>query len=350
MLIAQRRELDPEKRKRIVHDIQRYLADKAYYVYIPIGLSYHVHQPYLKGFAPKIGHTMVHRVIAGVAGQISPDEPRSTMREYLLKRVLLMVPTLFLVTILVFLLMHLRSGDVVIQMLEGYAYADTVEALRRELGLDKPLHEQYLTGWAACCRVIWDVRCGPRRASWLEFARRFPVTLELTLLTIIISVTFGVGVGILSAMRQESWLDYIGRVVAIMALAMPVLLAGHPGGGDPCHLLALDTAVDLCAADHRSPGEPQDHDLPRRSCSGVSRAGPIMRIMRSSMLEVQRQDYIRTAWAKGLPERTCHLQARHQKRLDPGGEHHWPADPLLSRRVGDHRVHLPAARHGEFLR
>jgi peptide/nickel transport system substrate-binding protein len=64
MLLAQRRELDPEKRKRIVHDIQRYVADKAYYVYVPIGLSYHVHQPHLKGFAPKIGHTMVHRVIA----------------------------------------------------------------------------------------------------------------------------------------------------------------------------------------------------------------------------------------------------------------------------------------------
>jgi hypothetical protein len=64
MLIAQRRELDPEKRKRIVDDIQRYLADKAYYVYVPLGLAYHIHQPYLKGFAPKIGHTMVHRVIA----------------------------------------------------------------------------------------------------------------------------------------------------------------------------------------------------------------------------------------------------------------------------------------------
>lgn len=64
MLIAQRQELDPEKRQRIIHDIQRYVADKAYYVYVPLGLSYHVHQPYLKGFAPKIGHTMVHRVIA----------------------------------------------------------------------------------------------------------------------------------------------------------------------------------------------------------------------------------------------------------------------------------------------
>ena len=66
------------------------------------------------------------------------------MREYLLKRVLLMVPTLFLVTILVFLMMRMIPGDVVLQMLEGYAYADSVEALRRELGLDKPMHIQYL--------------------------------------------------------------------------------------------------------------------------------------------------------------------------------------------------------------
>ena len=66
------------------------------------------------------------------------------MREYLLKRVLLMVPTLFLVAILVFLMMRLIPGDVVLQMLEGYAYADSVEALRQELGLDKPMHIQYL--------------------------------------------------------------------------------------------------------------------------------------------------------------------------------------------------------------
>lgn len=64
MLIAQRHELDPEKRKRIVQDIQRYLADQAYYVYIPIGLNYDTHQPHFKGSAPKIGFTMVHRLIA----------------------------------------------------------------------------------------------------------------------------------------------------------------------------------------------------------------------------------------------------------------------------------------------
>src|SRR5437867_11209542 len=86
------------------------------------------------------------------------------MREYLLKRLLLIVPTLFLVTVFVFLLMHLRSGDVVIQMLEGYAYADTVEALRRELGLDKPVHEQYLAWMGSVLqgdvgRSVWSKAC-----------------------------------------------------------------------------------------------------------------------------------------------------------------------------------------------
>src|SRR5262249_19793149 len=135
------------------------------------------------------------------------------MREYLLKRVLLIVPTLFLVSLLVFLLMHMRSGDVVIQMLEGYAYADTVEALRRELGLDKPLHEQYLAWRGVWLRGALGLSLGTKESILVEFARGFPVTLELTLLTIIISVAFGVGVGILwpsarrpgSIISGESW-------------------------------------------------------------------------------------------------------------------------------------------------
>ena len=183
-----------------------------------------------------------------------------------------------------------------------------------------------------------------------EFARRFPVTLELALLTIIVSVTFGVGVGVLSAVRQESWLDYVGRVVAIMALAMPyfwlailvVVLASH--------LFSLDAAVDLCAVDHRSAGEPQDPDLPRARIRRVA----------------SRADHARHALihaggaAPGLHSHRLgerftgaqgHLQACHQERLDPSREHPRPADPLLSRGIGDHRVHLPAARHRAlFLR
>ena len=238
------------------------------------------------------------------------------MREYFLKRVLLMVPTLFLVTLFVFLLMHLRSGDVVIQMLEGYAYAGTVEALRHELGLDKPLYEQYLTWMGGVLQGDLGRSLWTKESILLELARRFPVTLELTLLTIIISVTFGIGVGILSAIRQESWIDYIGRVVAIMALAMPVFWLAILVVVIPAiywRWTPLWTYVTLTA----DPLENLKIMIFPALVFGLSRAGPIMRIMRSSMLEVQRQDYIRTAWAKGLRERTVVFKHAIKNALIP---------------------------------
>jgi peptide/nickel transport system permease protein len=224
------------------------------------------------------------------------------MREYCLKRVLLMVPTLFLVTVLVFTLMRLRSGDMVVQMLEGYAYADTVEALRHELGLDKPLHEQYLTWIGGVLQGDLGHSLWTKESILVEFARRFPVTLELTLLTLIISVTFGIGVGVISAIRQETWIDYVGRVVAVMALAMPVFWLAILVVVIPSiywHWTPLWTYVTLTA----DPLENLKILIFPAAVFGISRAGPIMRITRSAMLEVQRQDYIRTAWAKGLPER-----------------------------------------------
>jgi peptide/nickel transport system permease protein len=238
------------------------------------------------------------------------------MREYFLKRVLLMVPTLFLVTVLVFLLMRLRSGDVVIQMLEGYAYADTVEALRRELGLDKPLYEQYL-GWIGGVlqgdlgRSLWT-----KESILLEFSRRFPVTLELTLLTIIISVTFGVGVGVLSAIRQETWIDYLGRIMAILALSMPVFWLAILVVVIPAiywRWTPLWTYVPLST----DVMENLKIMIFPAAVFGVSRAGPIMRITRSAMLEVQRQDYIRTAWSKGLPERNVIFKHAIKNALIP---------------------------------
>jgi peptide/nickel transport system permease protein len=240
----------------------------------------------------------------------------TTMREYLLKRTLLIIPTLFLVSILVFMLMHMRSGDVVIQMLEGYAYAETVEALRHELGLDKPLYEQYLTWMGGVLQGDLGRSLWTKEPILMEFARRFPVTLELTFLTIIISVTFGIGVGVLSAIRQETWIDYLGRVVAILALAVPyfwlailvVVLPAIYWRWTPLWTyvpLSTDTLENLKIM------------IFPALVFGVSRAGPIMRITRSAMLEVQRQDYIRTAWAKGLPERSVILRHAIKNALIP---------------------------------
>ena len=117
---------------------------------------------------------------------------------------------------------------------------------------------------------------------------------------ILVSVTFGIGVGILSAVRRED-LDRLSRQSrGHPGAGRAVLLAGHPGGGAPRHLLALDAAVDLCAAEHRCPGEPQDYDFPGARIRGVTgRADHADHALGD--IEVQRQDYIRTAWAKGLP-------------------------------------------------
>jgi peptide/nickel transport system permease protein len=146
-------------------------------------------------------------------------------------------------------------------------------------------------------RSLWT-----KESILMEYARRFPVTIELALLTVLVSVTFGVGIGVLSAVRQESWLDYGGRVLAIMALAMPyfwlaILVVVLPA--IYFRWTPLWTYVPLSV----DPLENLKIMIFPALVFGVSRAGPIMRIMRSSMLEVQRQDYIRTAWAKGLPER-----------------------------------------------
>jgi len=238
------------------------------------------------------------------------------MREYFLKRVLLMVPTLLLVTFGVFLMMRLLPGDVVIQMLEGYAYADTVEALRRELGLDRPAHVQYLEWMGGLLRADLGHSLWTKESILVEFARRFPVTLELALLTIVISVSFGLGVGVVSAVRQETWIDYAGRGVAILALAMPffwlaILVVVLPA--IYFRWTPLWTYVPLTT----DPAENLKIMIFPAAVFGVSRAGPIMRIMRSSMLEVQRQDYIRTAWAKGLPERGVILKHAIKNALIP---------------------------------
>jgi peptide/nickel transport system permease protein len=198
-------------------------------------------------------------------------------------------------------MMRMIPGDVVIQMLEGYAYADSVETLRRQLGLDRPAYVQYFEWMRGLLQADLGHSLWTKESILMEFLRRFPVTLELALLTVVISVVFGVGVGVLSAIRQETWIDYIGRVVAILALAMPyfwlaILVVVLPS--IYFRWTPLWTYVPFTV----DPLENLKVMIFPAVVFGISRAGPIMRIMRSSMLEVQRQDYIRTAWAKGLPE------------------------------------------------
>jgi len=239
------------------------------------------------------------------------------VKRYILRRVTLAVPTLFLVSVIVFLLMRLMPGDVAVRMVEGHAYAPTLDALRRDLGLDRPVHVQYLD-WVTGIVLHGDFGHSywTRQPIWDEFLRRFPVTLELALLTIAVSVVIGVVVGIVSAARQDTVADYVGRVSAIVALSVPyfglaVLVVVLPS------IYFRWTPVWTYVRFTEDPLENLKIMIVPALVFGVTRAGPIMRIMRSSLLEVLRQEYIRTAWSKGLSERTIILRHALKNAMIP---------------------------------
>ncbi len=239
------------------------------------------------------------------------------MKRYVLRRIALAIPTLFLVSVIVFGLMRFMPGDVATRMVEGHAYAPTLAALRHDLGLDRPVHVQYLD-WIGNIVLRGDFG----RSYWTrqpileEFVQRFPVTLELAALTILISVVLGIAVGIVSAVRQDSASDYIGRVLAILALSVPyfglaVVVVVLPA------IYFKWTPVWTYVAFSVDPLENLKIMLVPALVFGVTRAGPIMRIMRSALLDVLRQDYIRTAWSKGLGERTIVLRHALKNAMIP---------------------------------
>ncbi|HEY7250745.1 MAG TPA: ABC transporter permease [Methylomirabilota bacterium] len=239
------------------------------------------------------------------------------MRQYVLRRFALAVPTLFLVSVIVFVMMRLMPGDVVLRMVEGQAYAPTIEAMRKDLGLDRPAYVQYAE-WIGGILTRGDFGRSywTRQPIWDEFAHRFPVTLELAILTILVSVVIGVAIGIVSAVRQDSPADYVGRVLAILALSVPyfglaVVVVVVPA------ILFKWTPVWTYVPFTENPLENLKIMLVPALVFGVTRAGPIMRIMRSALLDVLRQEYIRTAWSKGLPERGIVLRHALKNALIP---------------------------------
>ena len=239
------------------------------------------------------------------------------MKQYLLRRAGLAVLTLFLVSMIVFSMMRLMPGDVVTRMVEGQAYAPTLDTLRKELGLDRPLAAQYLE-WVAGIVLRGDLGRSywTRQPIWDEFVRRFPVTLELAALTILISVVIGVAVGIVSAVRQDTPADYVGRIFAILALSVPyfglaVLVVVLPS------IYFKWTPVWTYVPFTTDPAANLKILLVPALVFGVTRAGPVMRIMRSALLDVLRQEYIRTAWSKGLSERAIVLRHALKNAMIP---------------------------------
>lgn len=238
------------------------------------------------------------------------------MLRYIVHRISMLVPVLFVVSLTVFALMRMLPGDAALLMVAGgedalYDQA-VVEALRQKLGLDKPYAVQYVE-W------VWNiVRHGDMGTSfWTgepvtqEILRRLPITAELAVGTVLISLVIALPAGILSAVRQNSWLDYSGRFISIAGLSMPSFWIAT--------LFIIFAAIwfsYLPPPGYTPPWEGpwinfQQFILPCIAM-GFHDSARSMRMTRSQMLEVVRQDYIRTAWAKGLRERS--IIVRHALR------------------------------------
>jgi peptide/nickel transport system permease protein len=228
------------------------------------------------------------------------------MRTYILKRLLLIIPTLLGVAVIVFLIMRVIPGDVALMILGGddggQINQEQVTALRRQLGLDQPLIVQFGTWLWGVMRLDFGNSLWTGQPIAHELVIRLPLSLQLALMATFVSVLIAIPLGTLAAVRQDTWVDYLVRVVSIGGLAIPSFWIGilcilflviYFGWGPPLEFTPpwVDPWVNL-----------QMMVWPVVTV-GYRYAAVTTRMTRSTVLEVLREDYIRTAWAKGLRER-----------------------------------------------
>ena len=241
------------------------------------------------------------------------------MRAYILRRLLLILPTLVILSILVFLSLRFIPGDVVdvIQgKMEWYGEIDR-EAVERRLGLDVPVYVQYgrWIGGIFLHGTLGESLMG-RGAVKERIIERLPVTLELGLMAILIGLVIALPVGIYSAIRQDTAADYLGRSIAILGLATPNFWLGIMVMIFPAIWWGWAPPMELVAFTEDPLGNLAVFIIPSLIL-GTAASAATMRMTRTMMLEVLRQDYIRTAWAKGLKERVVVLRHAVKNALIP---------------------------------
>ncbi|MCZ2111322.1 MAG: ABC transporter permease [Dehalococcoidia bacterium] len=233
------------------------------------------------------------------------------MGNYIIRRTLINIPVILVILTLVFFATSVLPGDFVAQRIAQQNPTGStaeerdaqIQAIRRDLGVDKPLVQRYLD-------YVWNTMQGDlgtsfrtRQPALQVFKDGLPYTLQLSLMTLFVALVTSIPIGIISAIKQDSWADYILRVIAILGVAAPSFWVAT--------ILLLSVVrwklwtIDLIGQPliWEDPwGSIRLYALPALAGGFASGAG-VMRLLRSQMLEVLRQDYIRTAWSKGLRER-----------------------------------------------
>ena len=267
---------------------------------------------------------------------------------------MLILPTLFILSILVFLSIRFIPGDVidlmVMRMEAQNLFGDIDrEALERQLGLDLPVYVQYgrWLGGVFLHGSLGESLLG-RGAVEEQIVERLPVTLELGVLAILIGLVIALPVGIYSAIRQDTAADYVGRSIAIIGLTTPNFWLGIMVMIYPAIWWGWAPPMELVSFTEDPLGNLWGFLIPSLIL-GTASAAATMRMTRTMMLEVLRQDYIRTAWSKGTQGAGRGDPTRRQECSHPGGDPHRPAVAYLGRGRGDHGKHLQPAGVGSSL-
>ena len=216
------------------------------------------------------------------------------MAAFLLRRLVLTLPVVWIVVTLVFALIHIVPGDPVAQMLGEGAPQPEVQKLRHELGLDRPILEQYKV-------YVWGLLSGDLGTSFRNqesvvkaIATRYPATLQLAIAALVVSLVLSIPAGVVSAVKRGTLIDNVIGIFSLMGVSLPNFALG------PLLILLFSIFLGLLPVSGR--GGIAHLVLPAITMGGAL-AAITTRMVRASMLEEIQQDYIRTARAKGLPER-----------------------------------------------
>jgi peptide/nickel transport system permease protein len=240
------------------------------------------------------------------------------MQQYIIRRILLAMVTIFIVAIVTFFLLRLTPGDAIMAKVAagGVFSPDRLAQLRRQIGLDEPATVQFLRWFSGILHGDFGRSFLSERPTLGEFAKGAPISLELGVIALLSGLLIGIPIGVLSALKQDTIPDYVSRSIAIIGISVPsfwlgILLIVYPsiwfrwewprGNPSPLH----DPATNLKA--YLVPG----------LILGFASSANLMRFLRTTMLEVMRQDFVRTARAKGLNRRVVVLRHAMRNSLLP---------------------------------
>ena len=247
------------------------------------------------------------------------------MTWYLLKRLLLVVPTLFGVTVITFTLTYLLPGNPALVKAGPLATPEHIAEMERRMGLDRPVVVQYWRYVSGVVRGDLGESAATGRPVMQDLLQRVPATLELTLASLLVALGIGIPLGVVAAVRRDGWVDHVSRLLGVGGVAMPTFWTGllvlyvffyklgvappplgrlSAGASAPTAITGLYTVDALVTGNWPALRSALAQLVLPALTLGFSVMAPLTRMVRATMLEVLESDYIKAAWAAGLPRRT----------------------------------------------